>query len=289
MMATAQISNGKVTAVISDKGAELQSIAYNGSEYLWQGDPKFWNRHAPVLFPFVGRCKNDVYTYAGKVYKMGQHGFARDNVFELVNYTDSTALFCLKSNEELKKVYPFDFEFYVEYSAVGNTLQIDYRVTNKGEKAMFFSVGSHEALNCPLVAGERFEDYILTFNCPERLDRYFLEDGLVGTVSEPFVDLGQEFVLDHKTFDKGAAVLKNIKSNKVTLKSRVSGRGAEVSFDGFRNLGIWQAKDAPFLCIEPWMGISDSVQFCDDLPNKKDIVRLNTGADYNCRHTITLF
>ena len=130
-MALTEITNGKLTAVISDKGAELQSLVYGGIEYIWQGDPKYWNRRAPVLFPFVGRCKNDAYTYAGGTYHIGQHGFARDNVFDVVAAGGSSASFSLKSNPELKKKYPFDFEFIITYRLQGTTLAVEYEVMNR--------------------------------------------------------------------------------------------------------------------------------------------------------------
>lgn len=288
-MALTTISNGKVTAVFSDKGAELQSLTYQGIEYIWQGDPAFWAKRAPVLFPFVGRCRGDKYSYAGRDYKMGQHGFARDNVFELVCVNATSVTYVLRSNDKLKEVYPFDFEFYIEYHLDGNALNVKYTVKNVGSNLMFFSVGSHEAYRCPLVEGERFEDYRVTFNCNERLDRYYLEDGLVGRVPEPFIDFGQALPLRHEYFEKSVAVLKKVRSNKVKLHSRVSGHGVEVEFDGFVNVGLWQPKNAPFLAIEPWMGISDEVGFVGDLPVKADIVRLNTGAGNVYTHKISLF
>ncbi len=283
------ISNGKLTAVIADKGAELQSLTYNGIEYIWQADKAFWGKHAPVLFPFVGRCKYDSYTYAGTPYAMGQHGFARDNVFERVNYSDNSVTFLLQSTPKLLERYPFDFKFFIEFRIMGDTLEVNYTVRNTGNKMMFFSVGSHEAYRCPLVDGECFEDYKIYFNRNERLERYFLEDGLVSRTGEPFVDMGQPLMLNHADYYKSAAVLKDVKSDCVTLKSDVSGHGLKVSFPGFKNLGIWQAKDAPFIAIEPWNGISDSVDFNADLPLKKDIMRLNCGADYKCTHSITVF
>ncbi len=288
-MALTEITNGKLTAVISDKGAELQSLVYGGIEYIWQGDPKYWNRRAPVLFPFVGRCKNDAYTYAGGTYHIGQHGFARDSVFEVVAAGGSSASFSLKSNPELKKKYPFDFEFVITYRLQGTTLAVEYEVMNRGNSMMFFSVGSHEAYRCPLVDGERFEDYTIQLNQNERLDRYYLEDGLAGLTGEPFIDFGQELPLSHEYFRSSAAVLKDVKSTSVTLRSGVSGHGVTVGFEGFPNLGLWQPYGAPFLCIEPWLGLSDGVNFNGELPNKAYIQRVNAGASRTCTHMITLF
>lgn len=288
-MGLTTISNGRITAVISDKGAELQSLTRQGIEYIWQGDPAFWAKRAPVLFPFVGRCREDQYTYAGRTYKMGQHGFARDKVFDLVCANAASATYILRSNSETKAVYPFDFELLIRYQISGNALQVTYQVKNTGSTLMFFSIGSHEAYRCPLVGGERFEDYRISFGANEKLDRYYLEDGLVSRQSEPFIDFGQALSLRHSYFEKSVAVLKKVRSNKVTLKSDISGHGVEVEFDGFTNVGLWQPKNAPFMAIEPWMGISDSTSFVGDLPLKEDIVRINTGADRTFTHKITLF
>ncbi len=288
-MALTTISNGKLTAIIADKGAELQSLMLGGIEYIWQGDSKYWGKRAPVLFPFVGRCKHDTFTYAGTPYSIGQHGFARDNVFERVNYSDSSVTFMLQSNDDLKKKYPFDFKFYIEYRIMGSSLEVNYRVENTGTSMMFFSVGSHEAYRCPVVDGEAFEDYKIYFNRPERLERYFLEDGLVSRTGVPFVDMGQPLMLNHEDYYGSAAVLFDVKSTEVTLKSDVSGHGVKLEFSDFKNLGIWQAKDAPFICLEPWLGVSDGVDFNAELPMKRDIQRLNVGASFLCTHTISPF
>ncbi len=288
-MGLTTISNGKVTAVFTDKGAELQSLTYNGIEYLWQGDPAFWNRRAPVLFPFVGRCKGDSYTYAGKTYKVPQHGFARDNVFSLVRSDATSATYLFRNNEKTAVNYPFDFQLYIDYQLVGTALEVEYTVKNAGKSVMYFSIGSHEAYRCPLTERERFEDYEVSFNANERLDRYYLEDGLLGLHAEPFIGFGQKLALQHSYFDKSVAVLKKVRSNKVTLKSKISGHGVEVAFDGFTNVGLWQPKNAPFLAIEPWQGISDAVDFNGTLSQKADIVSLNVGAVKKFSHKITLF
>lgn len=288
-MSLTTISNGKYTAVICDKGAELYSLKAGGIEYIWQADAAYWNRHAPVLFPFVGRCKGDSYTYGDASYKMKQHGFARDNVFEVERVGETSASFVLRSNPELKKIYPFDFELHVEYRLGGAGLEVVYTVKNNGGSVMFYSIGSHEAYRCPLVEGERFEDYRLRFGTNERLDRFYLDDGLTSRDSDPFIDFGQEMALKHEYFYRSVAVLKNLRSTSVTLKSRVSGHGVEVRFAGFKNFGVWQAKDAPFLALEPWNGISDEAAFFGTLPTKTDILRLNAGASQVFTHSIHPF
>lgn len=148
-----QLKNNFLTVTLSDHGAEIQSVkdVNSGREYIWQADPKIWGRHAPVLFPVVGRLKGDQYTYDGKTYHMGQHGFARDSQFTVEEQDDKHIIFLLTSNEDTKKMYPFDFELRVTYSLVNNLLSEHFTVTNKDTKEMIFGIGGHPALICQLI------------------------------------------------------------------------------------------------------------------------------------------
>lgn len=146
-----QLKNNFLTVTLSDKGAEIQSVkdVNSGREYMWQADPEIWGRHAPVLFPVVGRLKDDQYTYDGKTYHMGQHGFARDAQFTVEEQDDKHIVFLLTSNEDTKKMYPFDFELRVSYSLVNNLLEEHFTVTNTDTKEMIFGIGGHPGFNLP--------------------------------------------------------------------------------------------------------------------------------------------
>ena len=155
------IKNNIIEVVISDHGAEVQSVkgAHTGEEYMWQADPEIWGRHAPVLFPIVGRLKNDEYKYQGKTYHMGQHGFARDCDFEVENHTQESITFLLKDNEKTREMYPFKFEFRVNYNLMNNLLEENFSVVNKSDETMIFGVGGHPGFNLPVNNGEEKEDY----------------------------------------------------------------------------------------------------------------------------------
>ena len=155
------IKNNIIEVVISDHGAEVQSVkgAHTGEEYMWQADPEFWGRHAPVLFPIVGRLKNDEYKYQGKTYHMGQHGFARDCDFEVENHTQESITFLLKDNEKTREMYPFKFEFRVNYNLMNNLLEENFSVVNKSDETMIVGVGGHTGFNFPVNNGEEKADY----------------------------------------------------------------------------------------------------------------------------------
>ena len=153
------MENENLRVQISDHGAELSSIYDKAAdrEAVWIGDPAFWNRHAPVLFPFVGKVNGGFYTHKGVKYPMGQHGFARDNEFECIENTENKTVHRLVSTEETKKVYPFDFAFTVTQELSGRTLTITWNVENTGDDDMYFSVGGHPAFMIP-------EQYDIVFN-----------------------------------------------------------------------------------------------------------------------------
>ena len=160
-----QLKNNFLTVTLSDQGAEIQSVkdVNSGREYIWQADPKIWGRHAPVLFPVVGRLKDDQYTYDGKTYHMGQHGFARDSKFTVEEQDDKHIVFLLTSNEDTKKMYPFDFELRVTYSLVNNLLSEHFTVTNTDTKEMIFGIGGHPGFNLPTDNGLTKNDYYFKF------------------------------------------------------------------------------------------------------------------------------
>ena len=144
------LSNDKVTAMINYHGAELRSLAKNGKEYMWQANPEFWGRTSPVLFPFVGQVAEGKYRVDGKEYAMGQHGFARDMDFELEAADSTSCSFVLKSNEETKAKYPFDFILRIGYELKGEELKVKWEVENPADEKLEFSIGAHPAFNCDL-------------------------------------------------------------------------------------------------------------------------------------------
>ena len=286
------LSNEILSVKISEKGAELQSIFHlpNNLEYLWSGDKKFWAKKSPVLFPIVGGLKNNTYTFIGKDYKLSRHGFARDHIFQLKEQSESSITFCLASSEQTKAIYPFDFLFCIKYSLEKNQLRVAFSVENTGSSDMFFSVGAHPAFAVPLNEKLAYEDYYLQFSQPEKAQRWPLSaDGLIEKESIPFLDNEDQLPLRRELFYKDAIVLKDLQSNSISILSHQSANGVKVTFDGFPYMGIWAAKYADFVCIEPWYGIADSVTASGNLIEKEGIIKLEAGGLFERSYSIEVF
>jgi len=275
------LENEYIRIAVADKGAELQSIqdVKTGQEYMWSGDAAFWGKHSPVLFPIVGSLKGGTYYYKNRAYQLGRHGFARDCVFELHNATYNSLSFLLQSDEETLKNYPFLFKLCIEYTLIEDKLRVTYRVVNIGEEDMYFSIGAHPAFKVPLFEGDAYSDYKLEFEVVENTGRWPINyDGLLESSDIPFFYNNNVIQLRKELFYKDAIVFKHLQSKKVKLVSIKNNKGFEISFDDFPYLGIWAAKNADFVCIEPWCGIADSVNADQQITNKEGIHQLAPGA-----------
>lgn len=275
------IKNAVVSATINPKGAELVSLIHQASqiEYIWSADPAFWGKSSPVLFPIVGSLKDDIYIYEGNEYHLPRHGFARDQVFEIESQSEDSVTLILESDEASHKVFPFSFEFRLHYAVDGNQLHVKYKVTNVSATEMFFSVGGHPAFKVPLVGGTSYEDYYLEFNTTEDLMRWPLtREGLIEVAPERFPANSSRIPLTKELFYQDALVFKHLQSDSVTLKSDKTSHQLKFDFKGFPFLGIWAAKNADFVCIEPWCGIADSANHNQQLTEKEGINRLDAGG-----------
>lgn len=266
--------------VVSRQGAELVSVqrASSPTEILWQGDPVFWSRRAPLLFPIVGALRGGVVTYRGTSFTLPQHGFARDRRFEVVTRAAEAVTLRLEDDETTRAVYPFRFRLDVTYRLHGDVLRVGLGVTNPGRDELLFSIGGHPGFRCPLRVGERMEDYVVELEREETAHRWPVIGGLIGETSEPFVVSGREIELRAGLFDRGALVFKGLASRWVRLVHRGGGHGVVLGFAGFPYLGIWSKPGAPFVCLEPWCGIADSVDASGRLEDKEGIVRLAPAA-----------
>jgi len=265
-----------------NKGAELISAKYNGIEKIHDGE-KFWNRHSPILFPIVGKLKNGKTNINGKVYEMGQHGFARDMEFDEIEENS----YVLKSNEETFKKFPFKFELYVSYEINKNKLTTKYKVINKDDNMMYFGLGGHPAFNCEYASGK----YRLEFDdIEENLEIYQLEDGLVKENPEKLSKFVREnrIFLDKKTFENDAIIMKNIKSRKVYLKTETK-TILSFEFKNFPYLAIWSKKDAPFICIEPWFNTADKVNSNGIFEEKEDLIELKPNQKFEAEYSVNFF
>lgn len=284
-----KLENSEIIVKLKSSGAELTSIKSKNTdvEYLWQGDSKIWNRHAPILFPIVGKLKDQKYYFENKEYSLPQHGFARDMDFELKDKNSTSVVFELKSNEETLKNYPFKFTLQVIYSLEGNSLNVYNKVINDGSNKMPFSIGAHPGFNCPLISGEKYEDYYLEFEHPQNLVNHKIQDGLLNGETEVFGSQVQKIPLTPSLFDNDALIFKNLASNKITLKTSKNPYSVEMDFRGFPYLGIWtKPGTSSFICIEPWYGVADKISSSGNILKKEAIQILKAGDCFSCNYSI---
>ena len=285
------LKNQILTIKINPKGAELTSIFNNKNrtEYMWNADPKFWGKSSPVLFPIVGSLKGNMYRFDGKEYTLPRHGFARDRDFMVEKSEESSIIFLLTHDENTLKVYPFKFEFRLVYTLENNTLKVTYLVKNIGENKMYFSVGGHPAFAVPLAENTVYEDYYLEFNKTEIFKRWGLTpEGLIETQPSDFLIDMDKLALTKELFYDDAIVFKNLNSTSVTLKTDKINHQLKFDFEGFPYLGIWAAKDADFVCIEPWCGIADAANHNQELIEKEGIIYLDLGENFERTWRITV-
>ena len=276
-----QLKNDELQINVKKVGAELTSIKYKDYEYLWQADSKFWGRHAPVLFPIVGRLKNDECTIKGQTYNMSQHGFARDMEFEVFAQTANSITFMLTNNEETMKKYPYEFELYIKYEIVENKVLVKYTVVNAGNDNMFFSIGAHPGFN---IEGE-FNDCTIEFDNNETQNKVFVDKGLIKFTDEIRLENTNTLKLKNDSFAEDAIIFKDLESSTVTLSSK-GDRKVKMNIAGFPYLGIWSKENAPFVCIEPWFGIADTEEHDGTFRKKKGIIELDIGEEFEASYTI---
>jgi galactose mutarotase-like enzyme len=278
------LENEILKVEVASRGAELQSILnkVNGIEYLWDGNPAFWAKRSPVLFPIVGSLKNNTYHYQGQSYQLPRHGFARDMDFEMEKQTSREIIFLLRSSPETKINYPFDFEFRVRYQVMGYELSTEYIVSNTGNGMMFFSVGGHPAFRLPLATQTQFSDYYLRFEETENLSRWPIsKDGLIQPQQIPVLEDSNRLNLQKSLFYQDALVFKYPASSEISLLSGKTPHGLQFQMGEFPFLGIWSFKDADFICLEPWCGIADSVNSDQQLERKEGIEKAIPGKPFS--------
>lgn len=288
------IKNQHLTVSVEATGAQLRSIvSADGTEYIWQGDSKYWTSSAPNLFPYVGRLTQGYYLSEGKSYSMKNHGIARYRDFHLVSNDGTTLVLELISDDETLAQYPRDFAFRVIYQLAENTLQICYEVENRDEKPMRFGLGAHPGFNVPLVPGKTFEDYRVRFDEVVPCQQILLSDDCFVTDQvRPFpMEDGCKLPLRHDLFDKDAIVLTKMPSS-ITLETEGDGHSVTVSYPQMPYLGLWHipCTDAPYLCIEPWCTLPSAAGTITVLEEKPDLLTLEPQQTYRnhwsiCIHT----
>lgn len=286
------IESEQLQASVNLKGMELSSLKSKttGQEYLWQGDPQFWTGQAPVLFPIIGALKDGQTSYEGKSYALPKHGLVRNSEnAKLVRQLPDTLVFRLESNPQTLEVYPFVFAFEVTFRLSGDCLEVSHQVFNLDVKPLYYSLGGHPAFNCPLLPGERLEDYHIEFPQEETDHTWTVTpEGLIGDRGELMLNDTKELPLHPHIFDDDALIFKGLKSRQVSLSHRDSGPMVTMEFGDFDYLGIWAKPGAPFVCLEPWLGIGDSASHSGLLTEKEGIRRLEPGASEIKTYRVTI-
>jgi len=227
--------------------------------------------------------------YKDKSYQLPRHGFARERTFLKDQISPSEAVFTLTQDTDTLTVYPFAFSLKLRYHLLDNSLTCTYEVTNTGYDELLFSIGAHPAFAVPMVKDTDYEDYYLQFNATEELFRWKLDSGLIADHAEPLSAANGKLPLAHQLFYKDAIVLKNIQSNKITIGCTTHRHGLHFNFKEFPSFGIWAARDANFVCLEPWCGIADSVLHDQQLANKEGIVQLAPNTNWQRNWQVECF
>lgn len=280
------ISNSKLSAQITTAGAELislKSIATN-QEYIWEGNPEFWGKQSPILFPIVGTLKNNSYTYNDEQFQLLRHGMARDLNFKPIHTSDNQVVFSLKSSEATKKNYPFDFELQLTYTLLDTKLEFNYTIINNDKVPMPFCIGAHPAFALP----NAFESYSLEFNQQETLKCFTLENDLVSDNAFDIALVNKILPLTYSTFENDALIFKSLQSRTITILENNKPL-LKVAFDDFKNLGIWTKVGAPFVCIEPWLGYSDTIHATGNLMKKEGIKVVAALNRFECGFYVEIF
>ena len=286
-----ELQNEQLSVVISEKGAELQSIKdANGKEYLWQADPNFWPRHSPILFPIVCSVNNDTYRIEGKEYHLPRHGFARDTEFKLIAQSERKVTFALESSEETKMVYPYDFTLSISYILDDKKIGVIWHVLNTDTQEIHFQIGGHPAFNVPgMKTGENQYGRI-------RLDNEESLDGLKSYIdgSHEMTEVPVEAEQGIIEFTDNTWRNDSVKIHKSQVhRAELLGPDGEpeVTVD-FRTpvIAFWSPfqKNAPFVCIEPWYGLGDPRGFEGEFKDKPLMNHLQPGASFMSRYDITI-
>lgn len=286
------LENSSIKITASTHGGEIHSITSkdDGTEYLWNGNPEYWKYHAPILFPIVGKVLDSKYKVDGKTYELPQHGLARTSEFELISQTEDELIFQLDYSEESLKIYPYKFSLNAIYYLEENTVSVTYSVRNLDNKRIYFSIGAHPAFMCPINKDDKLEECYFQFNEKETSDKRILtEEGYLSHNKDKCLNSTDTLMLSKELFNDDALIFDDLKSDKITIRSKNNDKALIVDFEDFPYMGLWAPKDgAPFVCIEPWFGHADYEDFKGEFSEKEGVVSLEVGKEFNCTYEITV-
>ena len=281
----ATLSNSILSISINSKGAELISIQNNQTkrEYIWEGNPEYWGKHSPILFPIVGTLKNNAYHFNGQNYTLPRHGFARDYEFKVISQESDKVIFSLQENAATLAAYPFDFELQVGYTLIKNELVVSYLIRNNNQMTMPFSIGGHPAF----ALKNAFTDYSLRFEKEENLTSYSLDNDLISDKTA-IVPLQQNLLpLSYALFEKDALVFKSMTSKQIQLLEN-NVPILNFKYHDFPHFGLWTKVGAPFICLEPWLGYADTIAANGNLMEKEGITLLEANSEKEISFSIEI-
>ena len=285
------LENDILRVEIDSFGAELKSAKNKatGQEYMWQGDPQYWGRTSPVLFPFVGSLKDKCYRYEGKTYTMGQHGFARDNEFTLISRKENELYFEFSQTEETLKNYPFSFVLGIGYQLNGNELEVYWTLFNPDtEQKLHFSIGAHPAFNCPIHGEENKAGYRFYFAGVDEVHHHGHTDTGLSIEEDVILPLeDHRAVITPEFFDGSTYIIESPTFNEIGVEDPEGNRFITVLFD-MPVVALWSppGKNAPFICIEPWLGRCDAHDFEGTLEERPFNNTLDCGKLFYTSYTI---
>ena len=286
------LANDQLKIKVTKVGAELASLVHreSGREYIWQADPAVWGSHAPVLFPIIGVLKGGSTTIDGEEYRIPKHGFVRHNErLELYSKLEDRLTLRLCWSEETLAMFPYKFDFRITYRLRNEHLIVYHEVHNVGDEPMHFCLGGHPAFRVPFFAGDTYADNLLRFEHPENSGSYTVTEA--GTLTRdqrpvPWAEGGTVLPLTHELFDNDALVFDDLATRSIVLESRTHGPWLKVDYAGWTHLGIWAKPTGDFVCIEPWMGLSDFVDSDGHFATKPGLVELGANAVYEMSYDL---
>ena len=301
------ISNDILSVSVEEHGAELVSIKKGSREYVWQAYPEYWGRHSPVLFPIVGALWNEKYYTHGETFMMGQHGFARDMDFRLLSESETELWYELTSNEKTLQKYPWAFNLKIGYILHDNVVDVMWRVRNTGTENMSFQIGAHPAFYYPLLSDDTIAEGLAAMEkrLADDKERGFLflkpatdsvkssvitKNGCVDAEAEKEITLENGYLaLDTDSFNDDALIIEDGQVEAVTLCDQNRTPYLTLQFDA-PLVGIWSppGKNAPFVCIEPWYGRTDSVGYNDYFQDRKWMQTLGLGREFVASYQIII-
>lgn len=286
------IGNDVLKVKISTKGGELQSIQdKDETEYLWQGDEKFWNGKAPNLFPYIARLTEGKYIFHNKEYKMDIHGFLKDIEMDIESASDTKLELSMRSNDVTWRQYPFMFKLYIIYEVVQRSLNVTYLIENHDIKTMFFGIGGHPGFNVPLESGIEFSEYYLELSNSTAVKKIGMSEDcfVTGIDREYMLEDGNIIPLRHAMFDEDAIILTQM-SDQIVLKSNKSDKKISIYYPEMKYLSLWHwpRTEAPYICIEPWTSLPSRKGVVENLETQENLVELGAKSSYKNTWVISI-